>query len=85
MQRYRKGVKGCKCGRLEKLLHCRKSLVGALRGDFSREEVEHQTKPAPNTPYATSPRFPNQNKKNSVKFWLIPILDRIFSCNSQEP
>ncbi|NEO79529.1 hypothetical protein [Moorena sp. SIO4G3] len=30
-------------------------------------------------------RFPNQNKKNSVKFWLIPILDRIISCNSQNP
>ncbi|WP_424094294.1 hypothetical protein [Moorena producens] len=23
-----------------------------------REEVEHEGKPAPNTPYATSPRFP---------------------------
>ncbi len=27
----------------------------------------------------------DQNKKNSVKFWLIPILDRIISCHSQEP
>ncbi|NEN98566.1 MAG: hypothetical protein F6K50_24560 [Moorea sp. SIO3I7] len=37
---------------------------GALRGGFRGEEVEHQTKPAPNTPYAISPppipdsRFP---------------------------
>ncbi|NEO44922.1 MAG: hypothetical protein F6K55_12610 [Moorea sp. SIO4A3] len=38
--------------------HFRKSLVGALRGGFRREEVEHEGKPAPNTPYATSPRFP---------------------------
>ncbi|NEQ16353.1 MAG: hypothetical protein F6K44_22125 [Moorea sp. SIO3E2] len=33
-------------------------------------------------------RFPipcSLNKKNSVKFWLIPILDRIIFCNSQEP
>ncbi|NEQ57960.1 MAG: hypothetical protein F6K53_11300 [Moorea sp. SIO4A1] len=118
---------------LEKLLHYHKSLGGALRGGFRGEEVQHQTKPAPNTPYAriTSfwvvrygaasgakklnikpspplthptqylpPRFPipdsrfptpyslfpvpcSLNKKNSVKSWLIPMLDRIISCNSQ--
>ncbi|NET84745.1 MAG: hypothetical protein F6J94_23365 [Moorea sp. SIO1F2] len=31
-------------------------------------------------------RFPvpcSLNKKNSVKSWLIPMLDRIISCNSQ--
>ncbi|NEO92996.1 MAG: hypothetical protein F6K56_23295 [Moorea sp. SIO3G5] len=36
-----------------KLLHFHKSLGGALRGGFRREEVQHEGKPAPNTPYAT--------------------------------
>ncbi|NEQ86412.1 MAG: hypothetical protein F6K26_42015 [Moorea sp. SIO2I5] len=61
------------------------------------DKVEHQGKPAPNAPYALFPtpcsrfptpdsRFPTPStKKNSVKFWLIPILDRIIFCNSQEP
>ncbi|NEQ15997.1 MAG: hypothetical protein F6K44_20190 [Moorea sp. SIO3E2] len=79
------------------------SLGGALRGDFRGEEVEHEDKPAPNTPYATA-RFPIPDsrfpipyslfpvpcslfpqQKNSVKFWLIPMLDRIIFCNSQQP
>ncbi|NEQ88501.1 MAG: hypothetical protein F6K26_53870 [Moorea sp. SIO2I5] len=47
------------------------SLGGALRGGFRREEVEHQTKPAPNTPYATSPRFPIPDS-------LFPIPDSLF-------
>ena len=70
-------------GVLKELLHYHKSLGGALRGSFRGEEVEHEGKPAPNTPYATSsPRFPIPDsrfpqQKNSVKFWLIPMLDRI--------
>ncbi|NEO65404.1 MAG: hypothetical protein F6J98_35430 [Moorea sp. SIO4G2] len=35
------------------------------------------------TPYSRFPVPCSLNKKNSVKSWLIPILDRIISCNSQ--
>ncbi|NEO45402.1 MAG: hypothetical protein F6K55_15210 [Moorea sp. SIO4A3] len=35
------------------------------------------------TPYSLFPVPCSLNKKNSVKFWLIPMLDRIISCNSQ--
>ncbi|NEN94622.1 MAG: hypothetical protein F6K50_03490 [Moorea sp. SIO3I7] len=36
-------------------------------------------------PYSLFPIPCSLNKKNSVKFWLIPMLDRIIFCNSQEP
>ncbi|NEO73429.1 hypothetical protein [Moorena sp. SIO3H5] len=37
------------------------------------------------TPCSLFPVPCSLNKKNSVKFWLIPILDRIIFCNSQDP
>ena len=50
-----------------------KALVGALRGGFRREEVEHQTKPAPNTPYATFPRFPIPDSRFPIPDSRFPI------------
>ncbi|NEO13143.1 MAG: hypothetical protein F6K46_12590 [Moorea sp. SIO3E8] len=40
-----------------------------------RQQIEHQTKPAPNTPYATSPRFPIPDSRFPIPCSRFPIPD----------
>ncbi|NEO71436.1 hypothetical protein [Moorena sp. SIO3H5] len=49
-------------------------MVGALRGDFRGKEVEHEGKPAPNTPYATftRSRFPIPDSRFPIPCSLLP-------------
>ncbi|NEO46046.1 MAG: hypothetical protein F6K55_18680 [Moorea sp. SIO4A3] len=42
------------------------------------EQIEHQTKPAPNTPYATSPRFPIPDSRFPIPCSRFPIPCSLF-------
>ncbi|NES41439.1 MAG: hypothetical protein F6K20_08490 [Moorea sp. SIO2C4] len=49
------------------------------------QQLPNSRFPVPDSLFPIPCSLNDQNKKNSVKFWLIPMLDRIIYCNCQQP